>query len=188
MNYSIHPSALVESEKIGSGTRIWAFVHILPQARIGKNANICDYCFIENDVEIGDNVTVKSGVYLWDGIKIENNVMIGPAAAFTNDRYHRSKNKNFKFERILIKKGASIGANSTVLPGLEVGTYALVGAGSVVTKDVPNFALVYGNPARLHGYICVCGEKLKFIKDQAICNCKRRYTISSSVVRLETHE
>jgi acetyltransferase-like isoleucine patch superfamily enzyme len=151
--YFKHQTAIVDSKNIGEESRIWAFVHILPGAKIGKNANICDHCFIENKVVIGDNVTIKSGVYLWDGITIEDNVFIGPAAVFTNDKYPRSKNKNYRQLKTILKKGCSIGANATILPGLTIGRYAMVGAGSVVTQNVPDFAIVYGNPAVLKGYI-----------------------------------
>lgn len=149
----IHRNALVESKDIGEGTRIWAFVHILKGAQIGKNANICDHCFIESNVIIGDNVTIKSGVYVWDGITIEDSVFIGPAAVFTNDKYPRSKNKKYRQLKTLLKRGCSIGANATILPGLTIGRRAIVGAGAVVTKSVPDFAIVYGNPAIIHGTI-----------------------------------
>ncbi len=150
--YFVHKKALVETKKIGSNSKIWAFVHILPGATIGKNCNICDHCFIENNVKIGNNVTIKNGVYLWDGMNIEDNVFIGPGACFTNDLYPRSKNKNYQQKKTLLKKGCSIGANATILPGITIGQNAMIGAGSVVTKNVPDFALVYGNPARIHVY------------------------------------
>ena len=132
----IHTLSDVQSSNIGEGTNIWQYCVVLPKAKIGKNCNICSHCFIENDVIIGDNVTIKNGVYLYDGITIEDDVFIGPNATFCNDRYPKSKNKNFKLEPILIKKGASIGANATILPGVKIGENALVAAGSVVTKDV----------------------------------------------------
>lgn len=144
----IHNLADVQSEKIGKDTNIWQFCVVLPNAEIGENCNICSHCFIENNVKIGNNVTIKNGVYLYDGITIEDNVFIGPNATFCNDRYPKSKNKNFKLEPILIKKGASIGANSTILPGVTIGKNALIAAGAVVTKDVPEKTTVYGNPAK----------------------------------------
>lgn len=174
-DYFVHEKAIVETNAIGRGTRVWAFVHILKNARIGRDVNICDYCFIENNVIIGNNVTIKSGVYLWDGITIEDDIMIGPAAVFTNDRWPRSKNSNYHQEKIVLKTGSSIGANATILPGITIGLHALVGAGSVVTRDVPNFALVYGNPAAFKGYICICGQKLVTSSSRITCICGRAY-------------
>ena len=147
-----HPSSLCESYTIGKGTRIWAFAHILPGAKIGEDCNICDNVFIENDVTLGDRVTVKCGVQLWDGIELENDVFVGPNATFSNDRFPRSKQYPERFEKILIKEGASIGANATLLPGIIVGKNAMVGAGAVVTHNVPANAIVVGNPARIIGY------------------------------------
>ena len=152
MSFYQHPQAIVKSSNIGEKTRIWAFVHILPGAIIGKDCNICDQVFIENDVMIGDRVTVKSGVQLWDGISIEDDVFIGPNATFTNDPYPRSKQYPETFPRTVIKKGASIGANATILPGITIGMSSLVGAGAVVTRDVPPNTIVFGNPARIKGY------------------------------------
>lgn len=149
----IHSNAIVESQKIGYGTRIWAFAHILPGAVIGKECNFCDHTFVENDVTIGDRVTVKSGVQLWDGISVEDDVFIGPNVAFTNDRFPRSKQYPKEFLRTTIRRNASIGANATILPGITIGQYAMVGAGAVVTKDVPPYAIVVGNPARISGYV-----------------------------------
>lgn len=148
----IHPNALVESSSIGKDTRIWAFAHVLPNAVIGENCNICDHVFIENDVVIGNRVTVKCGVQVWDGITIEDDVFIGPNATFTNDPFPRSKYFLEEYPRTIIHKGASIGANATILPGLSIGQYAMIGAGTVVTKNVPPFAIVVGNPARIIGY------------------------------------
>ena len=145
----VHESALLESENVGKGTRIWAHTHILPGARIGEDCNICDQVFIENDVIIGNRVTVKCGVHLWDGVRIEDDVFVGPNVAFTNDRFPRSKHYPKEFLNTVIRRGASIGANATLLPGITIGENAMVGAGAVVTRDVPENAVVVGNPARL---------------------------------------
>ena len=179
----IHPNAIVESKSIGKDTRIWAFVHILKGARIGSNCNICDHCFIENDVVIGNKVTIKSGVYIWDGIEIEDNVFVGPNVTFTNDLYPRSKIYQKNYPRILIKEGASIGANSVLIAGVSIGQHAMVGAGSVITKDVKDYELVYGNPARHRGYICRCKEKIKFKSSKHFeCLCGFSYVFKKGVV------
>lgn len=149
----IHPSADVQSEAIGEGTRIWQFVVVLPGAQIGRDCNICAHCFLENDVRLGDRVTVKNGVQLWDGTTLADDVFIGPNVTFSNDRYPRSKVYPEAFERIEIGRGASIGASAVLLPGVTVGAGALVGAGAVVTEPVPERAVVAGNPARLLRYI-----------------------------------
>ena len=146
---TIHPSADVQSEKIGIGTSVWQFVVILPGAVIGKDCNICSHVFIENDVTIGDRCTVKCGVQLWDGVTLEDDVFVGPNATFTNDRFPRSKVWPDSFPKTIIKRGSSIGANATLLPGVVVGERAVVGAGAVVVKDVPDGAVVVGNPARV---------------------------------------
>jgi acetyltransferase-like isoleucine patch superfamily enzyme len=146
---SIHPSSDVQSKQIGEGTRVWQYVVILPGAVIGRDGNICSHCFIENKVVVGDRVTVKCGVQLWDGITLEDDVFVGPNATFTNDREPRSRNASATLLPTLVKKGASIGANATILPGLTIGEGAMVGAGAVVTKDVPPRTLVVGNPARI---------------------------------------
>jgi len=157
---NIHELSDVKSRNIGKNTQIWQFTVVLEGARIGENCNINCHCFIENDVEIKNNVTVKSGVYLWDGIKIEDNVFIGPNVTFTNDLYPRSKIHIRAFLKTIIKTGASIGAGSIIIPGITIGSHALVGAGSVLTKNVGDYELWYGNPASLKGYVCNCGEKL----------------------------
>jgi acetyltransferase-like isoleucine patch superfamily enzyme len=144
----IHERALVESDQIGGGTRIWAFAHVMPGARIGSDCNLCDHTYVEGDVVIGDRVTIKSGVFLWDGMRVEDDVFIGPQATFTNDRFPRSR-QGFRCETITLRRGSSIGAGAVVLPGITIGECAMVGAGAVVTKDVPSFAVVVGNPARL---------------------------------------
>ena len=144
----IHALADVASIKIGSGTRVWQFVVILSEAAIGRDCNICSHCFIENDVVIGDRVTVKSGVQLWDGTRIEDDVFIGPNVTFTNDKFPRSHNLDFRRQGVKVERGASIGAGATILPGVTIGAAAMVGAGSVVTKSVAPRATVLGNPAR----------------------------------------
>lgn len=149
----IHQLSDVQTKSIGEKTRIWQFSVVLSGAVLGKNCNICAHTLIENDVIIGDNVTVKSGVYLWDGIRVEDNVFIGPCVAFTNDKYPRSKHFPEEFSKILIKEGVSIGANATILPGLTLGEHCMIGAGSVVTKDVPPYAVVVGNPAKVVKYL-----------------------------------
>ena len=149
----IHPLADVKSQHIGEGTRIWQFCVILPQAQIGSNCNICAQVLIENDVVIGNCVTVKSGVQIWDGVRIEDNVFIGPNVTFTNDLFPRSMNRNYDCKGITLHKGCSIGANATLLAGIKIGENAMIGAGSVVTKDVPANTIWYGNPAQCKGYI-----------------------------------
>ncbi len=140
--YFNHKLSVVESDEIGKGTRIWAFAHILPGAKIGSNCNICDHTFIENDVIIGNNVTIKCGVYLWDAMRIEDNVFIGPNATFSNDKFPKSKQKPPVFLPIVLKRGCSIGANATILPNVTIGENAMIGAGAIVTKDVPPQSVV----------------------------------------------
>lgn len=145
----IHPLADVATTQVGAGTRIWQFVVVLRGAVIGDDCNVCSHCFIENDVQIGDRVTIKSGVQLWDGTVIEDDVFIGPNVTFTNDRYPRSKDYSTPFEKTVVHKGASIGGGAVLLPGIRIGERAMIGAGAVVTKNVPPGATVKGNPARL---------------------------------------
>jgi len=172
-----HRLAVIEpGATIGKRTRIWAFVHILAGVSIGDDCNVCDHTFIESAVQIGNRVTIKCGVSLWDGVIVEDDVFIGPNAVFTNDKRPRSRKHPEHFPTILLKEGASLGANSTILPGITVGRWSMVGAGAVVTHDVPDYALVVGTPARLVGWVCQCGEKLSFrAARQLVCGCGRRY-------------
>ncbi len=149
----VHPAGLCESSTVGEGTRVWAFAHVLPGARIGRDGNICDHVFIENDVVLGDRVTVKCGVQLWNGLLVADDVFIGPNATFSNDKYPRSKQHQAVVLQTHIDRGASIGGGASILPGLRIGARAMVGAGAVVTQDVPAGAIVFGNPARIVGYV-----------------------------------
>ena len=149
-NFFSHKLSDVQSSNIGKDTRIWQFVVVFPEAKIGKNVNICSHCLIENRVIIGNNVTIKSCVQIWDGITLEDNVFIGPNVTFTNDIMPRSKQFLSTYPKTVVKKGASIGANATILPGIIVGENAMIGAGSVVTKDVPANEIWVGNPARFY--------------------------------------
>lgn len=156
----IHSTAEVQTHFVGHGTTVWQHSVVLQGAKIGSSCNINAFCFIENDVKIGDRVTVKCGVYLWDGIEIGNDVFIGPNATFTNDKIPRSKVYPESFQRTVIEEGASIGANATILGGVRIGAHSLIGAGSVVTKDIPPYTVWFGNPAQIRGYICSCGHHL----------------------------
>lgn len=158
--HSIHALADVQSTAIGEGTRIWQFVVVLNGAKIGRDSNICSHCLIENDVIIGDRVTVKSGVQLWDGLRVSNDVFIGPNASFANDRFPRSKKTPNKFLQTVLEAGASIGAGATILPGITIGSNAMVAAGAVVTRSVPPNAIVVGNPAKIVGYVDADRDKL----------------------------
>jgi len=156
----IHPKPDVQSTQIGEGTKIWQFCVVLAGAKIGANCNINALTLIENDVTIGNDVTIKPGVQVWDGLRIGDNVFVGPNVTFTNDFTPRSKQRPDEFLKTAIERYASIGANSTIIGGITIGEYALVGAGAVVTKDVSAYALVYGNPAKQQGWVCACGTKL----------------------------
>lgn len=165
--YFVHPNGLCESPHVGKDTKIWAFAHVLPAARLGSECNICDNVFIENDVVIGDRVTIKCGVQVWDGIEIMDEVFIGPNATFTNDRFPRSKQYPEEFMHTIVKTRATIGANATILPGLIIGENAMVGAGAVVTRSVPAFAIVVGNPAKIIGYADAVGTTNESMKVSA---------------------
>lgn len=162
-----HPAAIVETANIGAGTKVWAFAHVLSGAVIGTECNICDGVFIENDVVIGDRVTIKCGVQIWDGILLEDDVFIGPNATFTNDPLPRGRRPNWRPSvRTIVRRRASVGANATILPGLTIGANALVGAGAVVTRDVPPNAIVVGNPARITGYVDAASSKFEDNKSE----------------------
>jgi len=152
-DFFVHPQGLCESASIGERTRVWAFAHILPGAVVGADCNVCDHVFIENDVRVGDRVTIKCGVQLWDGVELGNDVFVGPNVTFTNDLFPRSRQRPPEYARTVVKDGASIGANATILAGTTIGVNAMVGAGSVVTRSVPPNAIVRGNPARIVGYV-----------------------------------
>jgi acetyltransferase-like isoleucine patch superfamily enzyme len=182
----IHPLSDVQTKYIGANTKIWQFCVVLAGARIGSDCNINAQVFIENDVRIGDRVTVKSGVQVWDGVELEDDVFIGPNVTFTNDLFPRSKHYTNEFKKIIIKKGSSIGANSTILPGITIGSYSMIGAGSLITKDIPDYALVYGNPAAIKAWVDEKGNKLipignnKFTDQQGlywICKDDKLYKI-----------
>ena len=176
-----HQLAVVETDDIGLGTRIWAFAHVMPEARIGCNCNICDHAFIESGVILGDNVTVKNGVALWRGITIEDNVFLGPNCVFTNDRNPRAyiKKAGRELTPTLIRANATVGANATILCGLTIGQHAFVGAGAVVLSSIPDFGLVVGNPAKLIGWMCACAHRLPLpaqLEANAVATCSRCHT------------
>ena len=179
-----HPLSLVETQDIGCGTRIWAFAHVMKGVHLGANCNVGEHSYIESGVTIGDDVVIKNGVALWEGVTVENRAFLGPNCVFTNDLFPRSKVVNERVQTC-VREGASIGANATILCGIEIGRYSLVGAGSVVTRSVSDFALVTGNPARLRGYVCRCGEKLNFSEqEEAHCVCGLTYRQQESRIRL----
>lgn len=181
-DFFVHPAALVETDRIGSGTRVWAFSHVMEDVTIGRNCNIGEHCFLESGVTVGDNCIIKNGVNIWNGMELEDSVFVGPNAVFTNDIRPRSKVFR-EIARTRIRCGASIGANATVLCGLEIGRFALVGAGTVVTRSVGDHALVVGNPGRLRGYVCRCGSSLKFDRrGHRHCACGLYYEKAGDIV------
>jgi acetyltransferase-like isoleucine patch superfamily enzyme len=179
-----HAQSLVdEGAAIGSGTRVWAFAHVVRGAVVGRDCNLCDHTFIEGGVAIGDRVTIKCGAFLCDGVVVEDDVFIGPSASFTNDLRPRSKQYPPEYLKTVLRQGCTIGANATLMP-VTIGCWAMVAAGAVVTRDVPAHALVRGNPARLAGWVCRCREKLNFDDHtEAACVCGRsfRKTSESSI-------
>lgn len=172
----IHPQALVDARAVGAGTRVWAFAHVMAGARIGRHCNIGEHCFIERGAVIGDRVTIKNHVAVWDGLVIEDDAFIGPGATLTNDRWPRSQNPEWVRLITRIGRGATIGANATIVGGITIGQYALIGAGTVVTASVPSHALVVGNPGRRRGWVCRCACPLTLRQGRAACPaCHLRY-------------
>jgi UDP-2-acetamido-3-amino-2,3-dideoxy-glucuronate N-acetyltransferase len=191
-DYFVHESSYVdEGAEIGAGTKIWHFCHIMPRARIGERCNIGQNVLVSPDVKIGSNVKIQNNVSLYTGVIVEDDVFLGPSMVFTNVINPRSHvNRRDEFKTTLVRKGASIGANSTILCGLTLGYYCFVGAGSIVTHDVPDYALVHGSPARLRGWMCQCGEQLTFSEqngvERAVCkNCGDAYRKQGQVVTPE---
>lgn len=194
----IHPKALVETEYIGAGTLIWAFAHVMAGARIGKNCNIGDHCFIESRAVIGNNCTIKNGNMIWEGVTLEDGVFVGPHVFFTNDlrprsprlpqAHQRYSEKRNWLRQTNIKRGAALGAGAVILAGLTVGEYSMVGAGAIVTRSVPPYALVKGNPARLGGWVCQCGYALRFRSGSATCHeCGLRFRSTKGGVSVTRH-
>jgi acetyltransferase-like isoleucine patch superfamily enzyme len=192
-NIFVHPTSIVETRHVGEGTRIWAFTHIMESASVGSHCNIGEHCFVESRVKIGNNVTIKNGNMLWEGVTIEEGAFIGPNVFFTNDRYPRSPRLAQAKKRYgssawlvptLVQHGASLGGGVVVIAGVTIGEFALVGAGAVVTHDVPPYALVIGNPARLRGWVCQCGTPLAFRGSSAACEeCGQQFTRSGDLVQ-----
>lgn len=170
----VHPNGLCESTEVGSGTRVWAFAHVMPGAVVGSDCNVCDHAFVETGARVGDRVTIKNAVLLWDGVTVEDDVFIGPNAVFTNDLRPRAARERalVRLTPTTVRRGATIGANATVVCGTTIGPHAFVAAGAVVLRDVPAHALVAGNPARRVGWVCECGERLD---GELGCGCGRRY-------------
>ena len=185
----IHPTALVESDDIGAGTRVWAYTHVLPGASIGRDCNLGDHCFVEGGARLGDAVTLKNGTMVWEGVTLEDGVFVGPGAIFTNDLRPRSPRGDAGGDRYQdagwlartrVCRGATIGAGAVILPGLEVGAYAMVAAGAVVTHDVPPHALAVGSPARRVGWVCACGARLGEDVGDSVCeDCGRTLTMTA---------
>ena len=169
-NSRIHPLADVQSNQIGEGTSIWQFCVVLKDAVIGQNCNICSHVFIENQVSIGDDVTIKNGVQLWDGVSIGNKAFIGPNVTFTNDIYPRSKQYPEQFVTTDICEGASIGANATLIAGIVIGKYAMIGAGTLVNQDIPDYTIWVGNPCRHIGYISQSGKRYSIEEAKSLEN------------------
>ena len=189
----VHPDALVhhlalidEGATVGARTRVWAWAHVLPGAVVGDGCNLCDHTYVEDGVVLGDRVTVKCGVYLWDGVTAEDDVFIGPAAVFTNDLAPRSGRHLQEYEKTHLARGCSIGANATIIAGCRVGCYAMVGAGATVTRDVPDFGLVIGSPARLVGWVAKDGTRLALSEGGGAWHGGHLYHLSDGAVTTST--
>ena len=190
-DYFVHESSYVDDgAEIGAGTKIWHFCHVMPRARIGERCNIGQNVLVSSDVILGNNVKIQNNVSLYTGVIVEDDVFLGPSMVFTNvinPRSHVSRKDEYK--KTLVRKGASIGANATIICGTTLGKYCFVGAGSVVTKNIPDYALAYGSPARVRGWMCQCGERLKFEDDRAVCqSCGDSYRKQDQVVSPERGE
>jgi len=179
----LHPTALCESECVGRGTRVWAFAHVMADAEVGRDCNICGHVFIESGAQVGSRVTIKNNVSIWNGVTLEDDVFVGPGVIFTNDKYPRSPRSAAaigRYEHVenwlamtIVRKGATLGAGAIVLPGITVGRYAMIAAGAVITHDVPDFAMMVGNPAQMRGWACMCGRPMGDAR--ACCHCRRKY-------------
>ncbi|MCO6451622.1 MAG: N-acetyltransferase [Caldilineales bacterium] len=177
-DYFAHPTAVIDAgAQIGAGTKIWHFCHIMPTARIGERCNLGQNVFVDNNTVIGNGVKIQNNVSVYNGVILEDDVFCGPSCVFTNVINPRSAiERKHEFKPTQVRRGASIGANATIVCGVTIGEYAFIGAGAVVTKDAPAFALVYGSPARVRGWVCECGEKLSFDGETALCTaCGRVY-------------
>lgn len=184
--YFVHESSYVdEGCSIGEGTKIWHFSHIMKGCSIGKGCNIGQNVVISPDVVLGDGVKIQNNVSVYTGVVCEDGVFLGPSCVFTNVINPRAFiERKSEYRKTTVKKGASVGANATIVCGHDIGRYAFVGAGSVVTRDVPDYAMVYGSPAKIRGYVCRCGEKLAFEKDKAVCKaCGIRYIKENEQVK-----
>jgi len=188
-DYFVHESSYVdEGAEIGAGTKIWHFTHVMPRATIGERCNIGQNVLVSSDVRVGSNVKIQNNVSLYTGVIIEDDVFLGPSMVFTNVMNPRSHvNRKDEYQTTLVQRGASIGANATIVCGTTIGKYAFIGAGSVVTRDVPDYALLHGNPARVRGWMCQCGIKLSFVsengKELAACTtCGSKYSKQDQVV------
>jgi len=191
LSYFVHKSSYVDKDvEIGAGTKIWHFCHIMSHVKIGKSCNLGQNVFVSSDVRLGNNVKIQNNVSVYTGVIVEDDVFLGPSMVFTNVINPRSCiNRKNEYKATLVCKGASIGANATIICGITLGQYCFIGAGAVVTRDVPNYAIAYGSPARIHGWMCQCGEQLDFNKNGAVCKaCSMRYWKKRQIVeKIETH-
>lgn len=178
-----HPLGLCESKQVGEGTRIWAWAHVMERARLGRDCNVGEHCFVENGASAGDRCVIKNGVAVWEGVTLESDVFVGPYAVFTNDLWPRAK-KPAPAVPTLVRTGATIGANATIVCGVTIGRHAFIAAGALVTSDVPEYSLVMGAPARVRGHVCKCGLKLHFSRTGSTrCGCGLVYRRKKGVVQ-----
>jgi UDP-2-acetamido-3-amino-2,3-dideoxy-glucuronate N-acetyltransferase len=187
-DYFVHESSYVdEGAEIGAGTKIWHFCHVMSRARIGERCNIGQNVLVSTEVTLGNNVKIQNNVSLYTGVIVEDDAFLGPSMVFTNVINPRSHvNRKEEYKKTLVKKGASIGANATIVCGVTLGRYCFIGAGSVVTRDIPDYALAYGSPARIRGWMCQCGEQLTFEGDHAVCKvCGDKYSKENETVTPE---